>query len=140
MAGGSCSFPGHQEIQKVITGTGYLYLLNGGGRIDRLGADFRAGADETALPDTRVTGDHVFPHGTTSIARIEVVSMRERQRRRTNEGVIERVLRAGGITKQAVFTNLNRSYTKMRLAMESDGLTFASSGDILYKIVKDIMS
>jgi len=45
-----------------------FHLLDGGGRIDVLGADFRTGAHEGAIPDTVMIGQDIQPLGFALVA------------------------------------------------------------------------
>src|SRR5512143_2366293 len=95
------SQPDHRG--EIVDGTGELRLLDGARRIDILRADDRAGADKAALPDALMCRDHVLPRLAADVAGIQVVALRQRQRRRADEfPVSQTVLRAGGIAEQAI--------------------------------------
>ena len=66
------------------------------------GAYLGAGADEGAFPDALVAGDYLGTRVLATVAGIEIVAVRQRQRRRTCEILVQTDLRAGGVAQQAV--------------------------------------
>src|SRR5262245_16723422 len=77
-------------------------LLDCGGGIDMLGAHIRAGADEGALPNALVARHHLGPLLVTSVTRVEIVAVRQRERRRADEALVQSALRTGGVAEQAI--------------------------------------
>src|SRR5262249_40559694 len=93
--------PGLEPIQRG----GNFGLLDGGGGIDVLGTHLRAGADEGAFPNALVAGDHVGPLVVAVVTRIEIVAVRQRERRRADKAFVQPALRTGGVTQQAIYAH-----------------------------------
>src|SRR5512145_247438 len=79
-----------------------LDLLDRTRRVDVLGTDFRAGADEGALPRALRGCDLLLARIAAAVARVAVPAVRERDRRRTDVFGDQAVFRAGRIAQHAV--------------------------------------
>src|SRR5205823_1320385 len=71
-------------------------------RVDALGADDRALADEAALPDALRVGEHRQPLLQALVARIEVVAPRQGGRRGPEKYAVKTVDGAGRVTEHAI--------------------------------------
>src|SRR6266700_2298934 len=101
-AGHSSLPPGHQERLDRRRRRGQLVPLDRAGRVDPLRAGPRALADERAAPDTLGLGQHGQPQVRALVARIQVVPLGERDRRRPDELAVQPVHRAGRVAEHAV--------------------------------------
>src|SRR5262245_26384866 len=83
--------PGHQKRLEPVHRGRDLVALDRAGRIDSLRTDDGALADERAGPDAVVLRDQVAALARSLVARVEVVALRDRDRRRADERGLERV-------------------------------------------------
>src|SRR5215470_7340623 len=86
--GGSSVRSRQQPCLEPIQRGGNFGLLDGGGGIDVLGTHLRASADEGALPIALVARDHVGPLLLAVVTRIEIVPVRQRERRWPDEVLV----------------------------------------------------
>src|SRR3970040_206622 len=81
---GSLLQPWHQVLRVPVHRALDLDLLYRARRIDVLGADLGTRADERAFPCALGGRDHLLPLVAAAVARILVVAVRKRDRRRTD--------------------------------------------------------
>src|SRR2546427_5499950 len=79
-----------------------LRLLNRLGRVDALGTDNRAFANEAALPNALGVRDHRQPILDALVARVQVVAARQRGRGGAEELVVQAINPAGRVAEHAV--------------------------------------
>src|SRR6516165_9717510 len=101
--GGSSLRSRQQPRLEPVERGGNLGLLDCSGGIDVLGTHLRAGADEGALPNAVVAGHHVGPLLLAVVTGVEIVAVRERERRRPDEALVQPALRTGGVAQQAIY-------------------------------------
>src|SRR5262249_55950900 len=99
---GSSRPPRHEEGLEPVHRGLELVALDGAGRVDVLGTGPRALADKGAAPDALVLGQDLPALLRPLVARVEVIALGQRDRRRADELRLQAVDRAGGVAQQAV--------------------------------------
>src|SRR6478672_13075915 len=97
----ACSFGPHQ-IDEVVDGARRLVLVDCIRRVDPFRTYLRAIADGSATPDAFLRVHQLHSFGACRVPRVGVVAMQQRQHSGADEGRVESVLGASGVTEHAV--------------------------------------